>query len=376
MAITCITGIPGSGKSYYCAYLLYKSLIHVEKETKLSSFLNRFAQKKLQKKYDVAYTNLNQFSFSMSPLIKPFVYEAIYMHLINLHKMYIAKKTDDELILYAKANNLLNAIFIIDECQNFFSEDNSILTWWFTYHRHLHQDIILITQNFDLVFKGYTKLGEFFYKLAKPSARFFSNKFKCIQYNSYQCYEKDKIGTFLIPMLPEVYGMYVSGASNNAPSQVKKYFTYALVLLIFTMIIFFYFLSSLQPEKKSVPKSSQTSELSDTSKNNSTVHNRKKDVQLNSLDDENLTVLFDVKCIEALCRYDGVDFPRALLTKITRDTKPDFVTSFKTATYTQYYLMLPQKTFNFLQKNDSNTSKKENKNGTLQKFNPLGSTTK
>ena len=279
------------------------------------------------------------------------------------------KKTDDELLFYAKANNLSNAIFIIDECQNFFDKDDMILTWWFTYHGHLHQDIMLITQNFDLIFKGYTKLGEFFYKAAKPSSRLFSNKFKYIQYNSYQCYDKDKIGNFLVPMLPEVFGMYVSGAVNNAPSQVKKYLVYAFFMFLITMAFFFYFLSSLQPEKKSVPKASP-SEPMHTSQNFQSSHTTKRDIQ--NLDvDENLTVLFDIKCIEALCRYDGVDFPRTLLTKITRDTKPDFVTSFKTSTYTQYYVMLPQKTFNFLQKTDSNTSKKDNKNGALKGFNTL-----
>lgn len=374
MAITCITGIPRSGKSYYCVYLLYMSFVFIKIDTWLSKLLNRFAQKKLSKQYDIAYTNINQFDFSKSPQIKPFDYATIYAHLVNLRSMYVAKKTDDELIFYAKANNLYNAIFIIDECQNFFDKDDVILTWWFTYHGHLHQDIMLITQNFDLIFKGYTKLGEFFYKAAKPSSRLFTNKFKYIQYNSYQCYDKDKIGTFLVPMLPEVFGMYVSGATNNAPSQVKKYLAYAFFMFLIAMVIFFYFLNLIEPEKKYIPKTSQPSELNTNQKNAQTSHKSKNISQ--SSDDENLTVLFDIKCIEALCRYNEVDFPRLLLTKITRDTKPDFVTSFKTATYTQYYLMLPQKTFNFLQKNDSNSSKKENKNGAFQKFNPTGSTTK
>jgi len=374
MAITCITGVPRSGKSYYCVYLLYMSFVHVKKDTWLSKQLNRFAQKKLSKPYEVAYTNINQFDFSKSPKIKPFDYATIYTHLVNLHAMHMAKKTDDELLFYAKANHFSHAIFIIDECQNFFDKDDVILTWWFTYHGHLHQDIMLITQNFDLIFKGYTKLGEFFYKAAKPSSRLFSNKFKYVQYNSYQCYDKDKIGTFLVPMLPEAFAMYVSGAANNAPSQVKKYLVYAVFMSLIAMVIFFYFLSLIEPEKKQAPKPSQSLEMSPNAQYNRNSHTTKKDAMQDV--DENQTVLFDIKCIEALCRYDGVDFPRLLLTKITRDTKPDFVTSFKTATYTQYYLMLPQKTFNFLQKNDSNSSKKENKNGALQKFNPLGSTTK
>lgn len=369
MAITCITGIPRSGKSYYCVYLLYVSFVFVAKVTIFSKIYDKlfgnFSSKKLKKPYDIAYTNINQFDFSKSPKIKPFNYATIYSHLINLHAMYIAEKTDEELIFYAKANNLLNAIFIIDECQNFFDKDDMILTWWFTYHGHLHQDIMLITQNFDLIYKGYTKLGEFFYKAAKPSSRVFSNKFKYVQYNSYQCYEKDKIGTFLVPMLPEVFGMYISGAHNNSPSQVKKYFAYAFFMSIITMIIFFYFLSSFQPKREPAPKHLQS--VSNLSENR---HNTNKNI-LSTPEDENITVLFDIKCIESLCRYNDVDFPRSLLTKVTRDTKPDYVTSFKTSTYTQFYVMLPKKTFDFLQKNDTNTSKKDVKNGALKGLNPL-----
>jgi len=372
MAITCITGVPRSGKSYYCVFLLYMSFVFVKADTWLSKLLNRFAQKKLSKPYEIAYTNINQFDFSKSPKIKPFDYVTIYTHLVNLHAMHMAKKTDDELLFYAKANHLSHAIFIIDECQNFFDKDDIILTWWFTYHGHLHQDIMLITQNFDLIFKGYTKLGEFFYKAAKPSSRLFSNKFKYVQYNSYQCYDKDKIGTFLVPMLPEVFGMYVSGAANNAPSQVKKYLAYAFFMFLITMAFFFYFLSSLEPEKKPVPKTSQSS-LSNVSQNPK--NGLSKNLDLQQFDDDNKIVLFDIKCIEALCRYNEVDFPRLLLTKITRDTKPDFVTSFKTSTYTQYYLMLPKKTFDFLQKNDSNSTKKDYKNGAIQNFITHGSST-
>lgn len=369
MAITCITGVPRSGKSYYCVYLLYMSFVHVKKDTWLSKQFNKFAQKKLSKSYEIAYTNINQFDFSKSPKIKPFDYATIYAHLVNLHALHMAKKTDDELLFYAKANHLSNAIFIIDECQNYFDKDDLILTWWFTYHGHLHQDIMLITQNFDLIFKGYTKLGEFFYKAAKPSSRLFSSKFKYVQYNSYQCYEKDRIGTFLVPMLPEVFGMYVSGAANNAPSQVKKYLAYAFFMFLITMAFFFYFMSTLQPEKKSTPKLSQSFEPTSNTQYNRNSHTTKKDV-IQEVDD-NQTVLFDIKCVEALCRYNDVDFPRILLTKVVRDTKPDFVTSFKTSAYTQFYLMLPKKTFDFLQKKDTNTSKKDDKNGAIKGLNPL-----
>lgn len=366
MAITCITGIPRSGKSYYCVYLLYISFVYVAKVTKISKLKDKlfgnFSSKKLKKTYDIAYTNINQFDFSKSPKIKPFDYSVIYAHLVNLHSMYIAKKTDEELIIYAKANNLYNAVFIIDECQNYFDKDDLILTWWFTYHGHLHQDIMLITQNFDLIFKGYTKLGEFFYKAVAPSSRFFSSKFRYIQYNSYQCYQKDKIGDFHVPMLPEVYGMYVSGATNNSPSQVKKYLVYASVLLVITILLFFYFMHTLQPEKK--PSQSTVS----TSKN--IVDTNKTNVKT---DDSNTTKdeLFKVICIAMRCNYNGIDFPKPLLNRLAFQYPNNFLWSFKNGSMLEFYLMLPSDAFDFLQKNDSNTSNKDDKNGAIKGLNPL-----
>ena len=371
MAITCITGIPRSGKSYYCVYLLYKTFIHVEKETGFSRFLNRYIPKKLSKKYDYAYTNINQFDFSKSDKIKRFYYDLIYSHLTLLHEMYLCKQTDDELVAYAKEHNLLDVVFIIDECQNYFDKGDEVLTWWFTYHGHLHQDIMLITQNFDLIFSGYTKLGEFFYKAVPPSSRLFSSKFRYIQYNSYKCYTKDKIGDFLVPMVPEVFSMYVSGAKNDAPSQVKKYLMYALFLSIITAIFFYYFLSMFEPEK---PKSSPTMqnnnhETTQPSKQQSSRVLPASKAHLSSQDnDDNKTMLFDIKCISGLCRYRGVDFPRPLLTKVMRDAKPSFVSVVDNASYKQFYLMLPKNTFDFLQNEDEKNPNKDDKNGANSKI--------
>jgi len=35
--------------------------------------------------------------------------------------------------------------------------------------------------------------------------------------------------------------------------------------------------------------------------------------------------LFDIKCIDMLCSYKGIDFPRPLLNKLTAKLEPDFI---------------------------------------------------
>ena len=206
MAITFITGIPRSGKSYYAMYLLYKQFIEEKKSPNLFKkvFTSLFPDKTFSKTWDIAYTNINQFDFSKSDKIKLFDYDELYPHLEILQLMFLDKKSDDELIEYAKSVYLYNCLFVIDEAQNFFSKDNPVVTWWFTYHGHLHHDLILITQNLDLIDKSYFKLAEFYYKAVPPSSRFFSNKFRYVQFNSYRLFKGDKIGDFHVPMIKDL----------------------------------------------------------------------------------------------------------------------------------------------------------------------------
>ena len=118
MAITFITGIPRSGKSYYAVYLLYNNFIALPpKENKLSKFLGKYSSKKLKKTYDLAYTNINQFDFSKSDKIKPFDYDELQAKLVILYTAYLAKKPDNELLIMAKSFGIIDCLFVIDDVQ-------------------------------------------------------------------------------------------------------------------------------------------------------------------------------------------------------------------------------------------------------------------
>lgn len=363
MAITFITGIPRSGKSYYAVHLLYQNFIALPpKETKLSKFLDKYSSKKLKKSYEIAYTNINQFDFSKSDKIKPFDYDTFQAKLVILHSAYLAKKSDDELIAMAKSFGLTDCLFVIDEAQNFFAKENTVSTWWFTYHGHLHQDIILITQNLDYIFSNYSKTAEFFYKAVPPSSRIFSNKMRYVQYNSYKCYQKDKIGDFHVPIDNKVFSLYVSGASNNAPSQVKKYLWIFGFLMVIAIIVFNMFTS--QFKSKTPPPTVEVNTTLPTAPTDPipSVQNKlKHQKELAVIDtDKNDTkqILFDISCVDMLCTLSGVDFPKPLLNKILLKTEPEFQWFFNNGSYTQYFVMLPSDTFEFLKIGEKQNEKK------------------
>lgn len=61
---------------------------------------------------------------------------------------------------------LNHCLIVVDEAHNFFNKKNDeILTWWLTYHGHLYQDIILITQDLSLIDTGYKAVAEFLLRL-------------------------------------------------------------------------------------------------------------------------------------------------------------------------------------------------------------------
>ena len=266
--------------------------------------------------------------------------------------MYIIKKTDLELIEEAKKDNLVDALFVIDEAHNFFGKEDEVLTWWLTYHGHLHQDIILITQNLDYIFSRYAKTAEFFYKAVPPSSRLFSNKFRYIQYNSHKLYKVDRIGDFHVPILPDIFKMYVSGAENNSKSAVKKYLFIGAILFVIVILLFKNFLSAFDVQKDSntTIADKNTFSASIPPAYDLAQHKQKPDTKM-QIDkrDTSTDELFNIRCFDMLCNYKGTDFPKPLFNKLTKKLSPDFIWFFQNSSFTDYYVMLPSDTFDFLQ---------------------------
>lgn len=221
------TGVPGSGKTYRAVSYLYDIFI----DSKSKSF----------GKFQKFYTNINEFKFEEFPAGVGYDldFEELLTKLKTLHALYMKKCTDSELIELAKTLDLDNAFFIIDEAHNYFEKKNTVLTWWLSYHRHLHQDIILITQNLALIESKYKSFSEFFYKAIPSSLRIFGSTLKYEQYIGSRMFKNQRSDKFSLKFNPDVFELYHSGANTQSKKVIYKYVTFA-VLGLSAFLIFGY----------------------------------------------------------------------------------------------------------------------------------------
>ena len=164
--------------------------------------------------------------------------------------MYLAKKSDDELIEKAKELNICHSLFVIDEAHNFFNKKSDLLTWWLSYHGHIYHEIILITQHLTLILKEYTQFTEYFYRAVPQRFRFSKNTFKYIEYSGRELYKNQRLGTVSLKIKPEYFNLYVSGAKKNDKPVIYKYIFILLFMLLITAIAIYRFNSSLEETKK------------------------------------------------------------------------------------------------------------------------------
>lgn len=251
--ITLITGIPGSGKSYFSVYKIYKHFLepYLKEEPKqekkgLFSFLKPKNNENNSNKYDVCYTNIGGFNFDISDKIKPFDFKAFYEVISILHKMKVVDDaTDDELISKLKEYGYYKALIVIDEAHNYFNKKNDdVLLWLLTYHRHLFIDIDLITQNVKLISSDYSCLAQEFYKAAPPTLRIFQNKMRYTQYLDNNFFMNRVVKRFSLPALQYVFDLYISGDDTRSKSLILKIIFIFFTLCIFILIVFNFFLSS------------------------------------------------------------------------------------------------------------------------------------
>lgn len=246
MSIRYIVGNPGSGKSYYGVKVLYDAFIRPRRlglfefyEAYKKGDFKSLDKSKNETPFNVAYTNINEFKFDLNPKIKKFEFNQFFNDLTLLYYEY--KKPDiDDTRLNKKAQELglYKALFVIDEVHNFFEKDNEVLKWWLTYHRHLYQELYFITQDLSLVSTEFKSVAECFYKAVDSSKRFFSKKFRYIEYSSYKLYQKDIISKFHVDFEQEIFNLYHSGNNGLGKSAVKKFMWFGILLVLIVFILF------------------------------------------------------------------------------------------------------------------------------------------
>lgn len=285
MSITYCVGNPGSGKSYFAVYKIWENF-HDFNITK----------KNYKKKFDNCYTNINQFKFDEFDNVIKFDFGKIKEHLTTLYNMYENDQTDEELILYCEDNNLFNSYFVLDEIHNIFkSKDDDVLVWWLTYHRHLHHELLFITQDLSLVHNEYKRIAEFFYKAVDSGKRLFSKKFKYIQFSNYRMYQNSIIkgGGISLEFKQEIFNLYHSGNSGSNNNIVRKYILIFLFLILISIVGFSLFIKNL--------KGDSTATKSTINNNKELVKNLDKNFSHIIKNDDNKTYIYNLTCSDNTC---------------------------------------------------------------------------
>ena len=326
--ISYIVGNPGSGKTYYAVYKIYEHFIKVPKKGEIKV------------DYLYCYTNINEFKFEKNSRLLKFDFDKFYIDISELYALYSEKVTDDVLNEKAKELKLHKVLIVLDESHNFLkASKDPALVWWLTYHRHLYQEIYLITQDLSLINPEYKRVAEQFIKAVDASKRLFAKKFKYFLHGSYKMFKKDLMGNVSLPYAQEVFNLYHSGNSSSNKSFVRRFLFIAAVLFIFVLIFFkFVILPMFEPEKK------ETSEpvVTPSQPPHQPQAAYKPQQPQTKQEAQKPTYIYNLSCIDDVCSFagDSFKFPYAYVAHIIRQTKPFyFYQETKNPHLTEYFLV-------------------------------------
>jgi len=270
--ITYLLGLPGSGKSYYAVYSIYYNFGKDLDNKKKNSF---------KKDYLSCYTNVNGLKFDMLENVYHLNWDILSVQIKELHELYKARdklvpqsefdSIDDLLISKAKEYNIYKTLFVIDEAHNFFDVQSAHLVWWLTYHRHLHHDLFLITQNLALINSKYKPLGERFLRAKPASLSLLSKYFYYTYFTDQRLTKAGKVEVIKIPKDPKVFEIYQSGDSVKTKNVILKFLSISAFLFVLLAIAFYFYIHSKVSKDVSSPapvyssnsevESSQVSEI-------------------------------------------------------------------------------------------------------------------
>lgn len=229
--IEMITGVPGSGKTSYAITRLYKTF--GKKEDIKKKIGNEFKISDVNK----AFTNINELKEEYFDNVNSLHFDDLITKLTVLHQHYKKDKwTDKQLNELATEYGISNSMYILDECHNYLDSPNTVLIWWLSYHRHLHQHIILLTQNLSLVNTKYKAFPEKFYKAVPATLKIFDS------HNIYKIYTNSRLsknseaGKLKVKKMSEIFETYGSGANHKS----KSFILPLLLLGGFLLIVFIF----------------------------------------------------------------------------------------------------------------------------------------
>ncbi len=358
MAITFVTGVSGSGKSYYSVYKIYQMFKPEKLKTNFFMQWYRYYVKPLPPKYQYryVYTNINQFNYDFHPLLLKLDFKLLMKNLTKLRHLAVNKGyTDEELIEVAKELNLYNVLIVLDEAQDYFNKTvDEVQLWWLTYHRHLHQDIHIITQHFDQIDKAYLKNGIYFYRMSPPSLALVSSRFTISYFSCVGMTQKCREKTFTVPYDQNVSKLYVSGDKTDRKSVLKKYIFIFLGIVFFLYAAWAYFnhvrneVSPLPTHKKNHNKSSNIKSHSSSMYNDSSISEK--------------TYFLHFSCVDDVCTYKQFHIPVEFVLYFLKASNPLFKkTIYHNYSDIDYMLVVDEVSYQMII-NSFSDDKKEKKN--------------
>ena len=295
--IDLITGVPGSGKTYYSVDKVYKLITAKEKKYKhiftningldlkkcnelanVPDYVKSFEFMDLKKDIDFEYAyhqQAKQSSSIVSPLKIDFIEktESEYKLLLDGEQIKYNKEKkafEENQLLQNKNSEIVqlkehyddyvkskgaysfytDSLIIIDECHLYFEDrQDDTLIRFLSYHRHFNIDLDLITQNKNLINKKYLSFIETMYVAYPASKRFFSKSFRYKKYASYQEYHGNIMGNISLKLTQKIFVLYSSG-SNVISKSVFSNLLMPIVLLSSAVFVgFFLFTSSMTSDE-------------------------------------------------------------------------------------------------------------------------------
>lgn len=237
-----ITGVPGSGKTFYAVKIIRDNYCDYDK------LLNKYTVKNNSangKPYNIV-TNIDN-------LLLP---HANLDDAIKTSKMDILKFFTYE--YQEKLSNIRpNIVYIIDECQQYFDQKmNSTQTLlFFEKHRHLGIDIVLMAQTYERINKNIRGLEELHIHAVKRTFSVFGE----FQYNIKSGYEV--IDKRIIKKDKSIFALYQSrlrAELTKAKNPLSKYFLISFIIMIISFL-FFYFTFLKKGDEKIVKKKDNSS---------------------------------------------------------------------------------------------------------------------
>lgn len=214
MAIRIITGVPGSGKTYYAVHHLLNN--YFKWDAQLDWWVPTSAEIRV-------VTNIDSFKIGvqLDSLMEKAGGPAKFFTVPYLKQVF----------------GECQVLFVLDECQRYFDRkfyDKSVF-YYFQYHRHMGHDVYLITQDVETLAKELRNLCEYQIVAARRSLSFFGEfRYRFVQ-SSYQGAE-----AFMSKVLKRdarVFAVYTSMMGKekekiaSAPRRYAVWFAVCLLLI-------------------------------------------------------------------------------------------------------------------------------------------------